>query len=91
MTTPCLLYLEKYTDKSFIIHGQDTILHKEQLKSFGARYNPKLKAIPNGIFKGGPAWIFPWSKMKDVSPWIEKLCQPKIEEKKDRVRTKGRA
>jgi hypothetical protein len=51
-----------YSDKSFIVFGEGTRAHKDNLKALGGRYNGRLGERPG--FQGGPAWIFP-IQMKD--------------------------
>lgn len=52
-----------YSDKSIAIYG-DTKPIKDDLKSLGGRFNPKLK--------DGPGWIFPKSKESEVANLLEK-------------------
>ena len=45
-----LFTLEKYSDKSFKLSGEDTKLIKNGIKSCNGRWNPNLQ--------GGKGWIF---------------------------------
>ena len=42
--------LSIYTDKSFVMRGEDTTKHKETLKTLGGKWNSNLK--------DGGGWIF---------------------------------
>jgi hypothetical protein len=44
------LTIENYSDKSFVIRGNDTIKFKDTLKEFGGKWNSMLK--------NGGGWIF---------------------------------
>lgn len=52
-----------YSDKSFIVFGPGTKVHKENIKALGGKYNGRLGERPG--FRGGPAWIFP-TKLKNT-------------------------
>lgn len=59
------LYIEKYSDKSFVVRG-DTKHYKEQLSAMCGRYNPNLK--------GGEGWVFSTTRRKEeVTEWLDNL------------------
>ena len=49
-----------YSDKSFLICGDDTKDHKESIKTLGGKWNSTLKG-----------WIFPKTKDKLVKEWLD--------------------
>lgn len=57
------LIIIEYTEKSIAIQG-DTRKYKEDLKKLGGKYNENLK--------NGPGWIFPKSKLEDLTDFIKK-------------------
>ena len=75
----CDLHLDAYSEKSFVLYGNDTIKYKDTIKQLGGRYNNKLKSTldKGGKFKGGPGWIFSNKKQSEIENWITNLCQPK--------------
>ena len=43
--------IQDYSEKSFVVYGNDTKKYKEDIKKLGGRFNSNLKDI-------GPGWIF---------------------------------
>ncbi len=58
------LNMAAYSDKSFVVFGEATKIHKESLgrNGLGGKFNGKLSAKPG--FPGGPAYIY-YIKLKD--------------------------
>lgn len=56
------IYIENYTEKSFVVLG-DTRPHKENIKKLGGKWNSRLKDNKMG-------WIFPMSKRDSVEKYI---------------------
>jgi hypothetical protein len=55
------IYIENYTEKSFVLLG-DTRPHKENIKKLGGKWNSRLKDNKMG-------WIFPMSKKDSVEKY----------------------
>ena len=55
--------VDNYTDKSIVLHGQDTQTYKDEIKELGGKWNGNLN---NGL-KG---WIFPLSSKDKVVKFI---------------------
>lgn len=55
------IYIKNYSEKSFAVCG-DTIKFKEQLKTLGGKWCPKLL--------GGPGWIFSNKHREKVDKWF---------------------
>ena len=49
-----------YSDKSFLLSGEDTKEHKDSIKSLGGKWNNTLKG-----------WIFPKTKDRLVKEWLD--------------------
>lgn len=62
-------YTVDYSEKSFAVIG-DTKVIKDQLKSLGGNFNPRLSC--------GAGWIFPKSKLADVEALLYNDCENKI-------------
>ena len=43
--------IQDYSEKSFVVYGNDTKKYKEDIKKLGGRFNSNLKDL-------GPGWIF---------------------------------
>ena len=56
------IYLENYSEKSFVILG-DTKPHKEHLKKLGGKWNSRLK-------DGKMGWVFTMSKKELIEKYI---------------------
>ena len=56
------IYIESYTEKSFVVLG-DTKPHKDNIKKLGGKWNSKLRDNKMG-------WIFPISKKQSVEEYI---------------------
>jgi hypothetical protein len=55
--------IKKYTEKSFVLVGEDTKTWKEEIKALGGRFNRFLKDSEGKPFAG---WIFPIKKAKTI-------------------------
>lgn len=58
------LTLEDYSDKSFVVRGEDTKKYKEELKNLGGRFNKNLN--------GGSGWIFSNKRREEVESFLNK-------------------
>ena len=61
------LFLEQYSEKSFVLLGSDTKLFKDEIKVIGGKWNNSLSSKEGNKFGG---WIFPNTKKNVVSNWI---------------------
>jgi hypothetical protein len=64
--------IKNYTDKSFVLCGEETKNHKDYIKELGGKWNPNLTT--------GPGWIFSINQKEKVHEWI-KTKSPKDGEK----------
>ena len=75
------IYIENYTEKSFVVLG-DTRPHKENIKKLGGKWNSRLKDNKMG-------WIFPMSKKDSVEKYINDFKQigdiPEIKESQTKI------
>lgn len=55
--------ITKYTDKSFVVFGSVTLIHKADLLALGGKYNPNLQ--------GGPGYIFANPKWDEVEHFVD--------------------
>jgi len=69
------IFIEKYSDKSFVIRGETTE-YKDIIKSMGGKWNSRLKEQNNQEKFG--AWLFWNDKRSEIDEWFDKGC-PKIE------------
>jgi len=67
------IFIEVYSDKSFVIRG-DTTRYKEDIKSMGGKWNSRLKE-KNSEDKFG-AWLFWNDKRSEVDEWFKKKSFP---------------
>ena len=63
-----ILNIAAYSDKSFIVFGEATKVHKDNLKALGGKFNGRLKERPG--FSGGAAWIFPMNNLATVKQFV---------------------
>lgn len=61
------MYCTTYTEKSIVVRGE-TRDHKEDLKTLGGKWNPKLTDKSTQEQFGG--WIFPITKKEQVKKWL---------------------
>lgn len=61
------LTIEKYSDISFVVRGNDTKLYKSDLKSMGGKWNRFLKNNKGEI---SPGWIFSNRRLDSVNKFI---------------------
>lgn len=71
------LVLKEYSPKSFVVRG-DSRPYKEQLKTLGGKWNPRLK--------DGAGWIFGNTRLNSVKDFIKLNC--KDSDKTDKVSAK---
>ena len=57
------IYIEDYTDKSFVLLG-NTRQYKEDIKKMGGKFNQNLRDNKIG-------WIFPMGKKSEVEDYIQ--------------------
>ena len=61
--------INQYTERSYVVQGTDTKIHKEQLKAMGCKYNPNLKC--------GAGWIISKSKYPEVNQYVSDVYNEK--------------
>ena len=66
------VYIEDYTEKSFVVRG-DTRPHRESLRALGGKWANRLTDKENGEKFG--AWIFWSGKHGEVDTWIKSGCK----------------
>ena len=71
------LYIESYTDKSFVVRGTETKTHKDNLKLLGGKWNSSLTDKSNGEKFG--AWIYPITLKAKVQEFIKNPSTTVIE------------
>lgn len=59
------LKIEEYSEKSFVIRGDDTKKFKDTLKELGGKWNPSLK--------DGAGWIFSNTRKEQLEKFLEVL------------------
>jgi len=57
------MIIQDYSEKSFVVRGDDTIKFKDTLKEFGGKWNSSLK--------DGPGWIFSLLHKEKIEKFIE--------------------
>ena len=55
--------IKDYTDKSFVLCGEETKNHKDYIKELGGKWNANLKT--------GPGWIFSMNQKEKVHEFIK--------------------
>jgi len=55
--------IQDYTDKSFVLFGDDTRKYKDCIKEMGGKWNANLKV--------GPGWIFSNNQKDSVLEWLK--------------------
>jgi hypothetical protein len=58
------LVIRSYSDKAFILYGEDTKKFKDEIKTFGAKWNSSLSGSQ------GKAWVLSNKKLEDIKKWI---------------------
>lgn len=66
------VYIEVYSEKSFIVRG-DTRPHREKLLSLGGKWADRLTDKKTKEKFG--AWLFWTAKRKELDTWVEKGCK----------------
>lgn len=70
------MQITNYSDKCFVITGEDTREYKEQIKSLGGKWNARLKNDLKG-------WVFPIQKLSQVKQFVENPSSFQIIESDD--------
>lgn len=65
-----------YSEKSFVLHGEDTKKYKEEIKKLGGKFNSNLKDI-------GAGWIFSIKNKEKVEEFLNIFSSEKVETKSD--------
>ena len=60
-----MLKIDTYSDKSFVIRGEETKEYKDKLKDLGGKWNSNLK--------DGGGWIFSNNNKNKVQDWIDEV------------------
>ena len=55
--------IQDYTDKSFVLFGDDTKKYKDYIKEMGGKWNANLKI--------GPGWVFSNNQKDSVREWLK--------------------
>jgi hypothetical protein len=66
-----------YSDRSFVLFGEDTINHRDLIKSLGGRWNRNLRNPITGERFGG--WIFSNGRFNAVSNVLGNYIEPSPE------------
>jgi hypothetical protein len=66
-----------YSDRSFVLFGEDTINHRDLIKSLGGRWNRNLTNPITGERFGG--WIFSNGRFNAVSSVLGNYIEPSDE------------
>jgi len=59
------LTIEDYSEKSFVVYGENTKIHIDKLKELGGKYNSNLKI--------GPGWIFSNTRKEKVQEYFNNI------------------
>lgn len=70
------MQITNYSDKCFVITGEDTREYKEKIKSLGGKWNARLK-------HGLKGWVFPIQKLSEVKQFVENPSSFQIIESDD--------
>jgi hypothetical protein len=71
-TQEAKVYIEKYSDKSFVVRG-DTRPHRESLKAMGGKWANRLTDKESGEKFG--AWLFWTQKHAELDGWVSGGCK----------------
>ena len=58
--------IKDYSEKSFVVYGDDTKKYKEEIKKLGGKFNSNLKDV-------GPGWIFINKNREKVDDFFKTL------------------
>lgn len=72
------IYIENYTEKSFVVRG-DSTEYRQALKDIGGKWNSRLFDKKTQEFFGG--WIFWCKKLSEVTNLIKSQPQPQAIQK----------
>ena len=66
------LFISPYSDKSFVVRGEGTKEHKQELKENGGRWNTSLKVpdIKSTTGETEPGWIFSNKRLFAVTDFV---------------------
>lgn len=78
------LNIVNYSDKSFVVTGDDTRKYKDHLKNLGGKWNSRLTNKANGEKFSG--WVFYSSLREKVENWIKNPTSVIPESKNDNQR-----
>lgn len=65
--------MKDYSDKSFVLYGEDTKKYKEEIKKLGGKFNSNLKEI-------GAGWIFSVKNKEKVEEFLNIFSETKSNE-----------
>lgn len=65
------LSIQTYTDKSFVLTGEDTLLYKDDIKRLGGKWNARLTNKETKERFG--AWLFWSDKRSEVQQWLQQI------------------
>ena len=86
-TQEAKVYIEKYSDKSFVVRG-DTRPHRESLKAMGGKWANRLTDKETGEKFG--AWLFWTQKRAELDGWVSGGCKS-VEGSQASGRTSGQS
>ena len=78
-----VLNVVNYSDKTFVIFGDATKIHKESLKALGGKFNGRLKVNPQTGFPGGAGWIFLYKFKDDVMNFVNRVNNGAIQTQRE--------
>ena len=70
--------IQDYTDKSFVLFGDETKKYKDYIKEMGGKWNANLKI--------GPGWVFSNNQKDSVREWLKSTTNESTPNKKDWMR-----
>ena len=70
--------IQDYTDKSFVLFGDETKKYKDYIKEMGGKWNANLKI--------GPGWVFSNKQKDSVREWLKSTTNESTPNKKDWMR-----
>ena len=74
MSNESKIFIQKYSDKSFVVRG-DTQEYKDSLKNLGGKWNSRLTDKNTGEKFG--AWLYWSNKRSELDKWFFENC-PKV-------------
>lgn len=67
--------LKTYTEKSFVIIGEDMDMYKDEIKELGGKWNGRLTNKETGERFG--AWLFWSDKRSEIQRWLDRVGEGK--------------